>query len=92
MGSGSLYLHPIVSAQDVGRSAKGKRIVSNSGYFFLFFIHITQGTPIPFLPTPPSKRASRIFLQRDRGFVPAMIASRDPGSDGGTNAEGIPAY
>jgi hypothetical protein len=50
---------------------------------------MTQGKPCSFLPIPKSKRASRIFLVKERGFVPAMIASRDPGSDGGTSAGDI---
>jgi hypothetical protein len=60
-------------------------------HYFLFLIHMTQGKPGPFLPVPRSNNASRIFLVKESGLVPAMIASRDPGPDGGTSAGDIAA-
>ena len=52
---------------------------------------MTQGKPGPLLPMPRSNNARRIFLVKDLGLVPAMIASRVTGPDGGTSAGDIAA-
>jgi hypothetical protein len=62
-----------------------------SRHCFLFLIHMTQGKPGTFLPMPRSNNARRIFLVRERGLVPAMIASLVTGPDGGTSAGDIAA-
>jgi hypothetical protein len=72
----------------------GSEIEENDGSqpsLFLFLIHMTQGKPGTFLPMPRSNNARRIFLVRERGLVPAMIASLVTGPDGGTSAGYIAA-
>lgn len=70
-------------------SRRRGRYASCTSHYFLLHTHITQGNPCPFLPMPRSKSASRIFRQRDRGFVLARMDSRVTGPDGGTNAGDI---